>query len=89
MAVPASRAPNPSSSQLSLVLSGSVSDARGRVSVYDTAGRLVREIEWPAGQQSIQWDGRDLEGRPVANGIYLARFESGTRTATTRLVRVR
>lgn len=82
-------APNPSSSRLSLVLAGPASAARGQVSVYDMAGRLVREIEWPAGQQSIHWDGRDLEGRPVANGIYLARFQSGTRTATTRIVRVR
>jgi hypothetical protein len=82
-------APNPSSSQLSLVLSGPANDARGRVSVYDAAGRLVRDMEWPEGQQSIHWDGRDRDGRPVANGIYLARFESGTRTATTRIVRVR
>jgi hypothetical protein len=82
-------APNPSSSTLSLVLSGLPSERRGRASIFDTAGRLVREIEWPASQQRINWDGRDLHGRLVANGIYLARFESGARTATTRIVRVR
>jgi hypothetical protein len=82
-------APNPSSSQMALVLSGSPDADRGRASIFDTAGRLVRELEWPAGQQRIQWDGRDLDGNPVANGVYLARFESSARTATTRIVRIR
>lgn len=81
--------PNPSSSRVSLVLTGAPAANGGRVSILDVAGRLVRELDWPARTANLEWDGRDREGRPVANGIYLARFVAGPRWATTRIVRVR
>lgn len=81
--------PNPSSSRLSLVLSGRPSLQGGRVFIFDLSGRLVRELDWPAGTQSRGWDGFDHSGRSVANGIYHARYESGSRRAQTRIVRVR
>jgi len=81
--------PNPSNTRVSLVLRGPASADAGLVSIFDIAGRRVRELAWPAGAQSLHWDGRDQEGRDVANGVYLARFESGQRHATTRIARVR
>ena len=81
--------PNPSSSRMSLVLSGRAPTEPGRLVIFDAAGRLVRELEWPAYQSSRGWDGRDGGGRLVANGVYHARLESGTRRAQTRIVRVR
>lgn len=81
--------PNPSSSRMSLVLTGNAPDRAGQLCIYDLSGRLVRELDWPAGAQSRGWDGRDREGRTVANGVYHARFDSDSRRVYTRIVRVR
>ncbi len=44
-----------------------------RIALYDTEGRLVRDLgerELSAGDQAVAWDGRDSQGRPVASGFY-------------------
>jgi hypothetical protein len=84
-----SASPNPSSSHLSLVLSGRIPNASGWLRIYDLAGRLVRELSWPAGAAQHDWDGRDQEGRVVSNGVYHARLEFRSHRAETRIVRVR
>jgi hypothetical protein len=81
--------PNPSSSPVSLVVSGRTPTSPGRLAIFNAAGRLVREMDWPAHTSARGWDGRDEEGRFVANGVYLARLESGTTRVQTRIVRVR
>jgi len=81
--------PNPSSSQVELVLSDGAPASSGRLRIFDISGRLVRELNWPAGAQRVGWDGRDHTGRPVANGVYHMRFESASRRVHTRIVRVR
>ena len=66
-------------------------DAAGvYIKIYDQYGDFVRDLEagvTTAGQQSIQWDGLDYNGRQVADGSY--RFEAkamddqGNTTAVT------
>ncbi|TMQ67527.1 MAG: hypothetical protein E6K78_04435, partial [Candidatus Eisenbacteria bacterium] len=43
------------------------------VRIYTVAGRLVRTLErfGSLGQAQVPWDGRDDEGAPLANGVYL------------------
>ncbi|MGH2571811.1 MAG: FlgD immunoglobulin-like domain containing protein, partial [bacterium] len=44
-----------------------------RLRVYDTAGRLVRDLadgNEGLGEHRREWDGRDSGGRPVAAGVY-------------------
>jgi hypothetical protein len=44
-----------------------------QVTVYDVAGRRVREVHkgWlPYGRHTMTWDGREETGRPVAAGVY-------------------
>jgi hypothetical protein len=62
------------------------------VRVYDAAGRQVRLLRATAsrtGPQSLQWDGRNEQGARAANGLYLVRFDSGGRTLTRKVVRLR
>jgi hypothetical protein len=45
------------------------------VKIYTVAGRLIRNLESPAGDlrigfNSIHWDGRDADGDAIANGVY-------------------
>ncbi len=53
-------------------------DERVRISVYESAGRLVRRLtdeRWPRGDHFVIWDGRDGSGRLVSAGVYFLRLE--------------
>jgi len=47
--------------------------AQVQIRVFTVAGRLVWETDLPAqaGDNAVQWDGRDSHGDAVANGVYL------------------
>ena len=60
--------------------------------IYEVTGRLVRtlgEMTYPNGLSEVSWDGRDSHGRQVSAGVYLARLQSGDRTQTRRVVKIR
>src|SRR5262249_25912106 len=62
------------------------------LSIYDVAGRTVRRLHCgalPAGSHTIEWDGRDGQGRTVANGIYITRLEADDRVTTHKVVLAR
>jgi M6 family metalloprotease-like protein len=65
---------------------------RATVRLYDVAGRLVRTLaddDFPVGRHTVRWEGADGAGRPVAAGVYLARFQADGVTRTIRLALVR
>jgi hypothetical protein len=69
-------APNPSGGPVALAFDLPAS-AVVTLTVYDVAGRQVRELlrgELPAGHRSLSWDGRDDGGMSVAAGVYYARL---------------
>jgi flagellar basal-body rod modification protein FlgD len=44
-----------------------------RVQIYDASGNIVRTLDLgtvEAGEQTIDWDGKDESGNDVANGVY-------------------
>jgi flagellar hook assembly protein FlgD len=48
------------------------------LSIYDTAGRLVRRLDHGVrepGKYTVEWDGRDARGRAVKNGVYFYRLD--------------
>lgn len=64
-----------------------------RLEIYDVRGRLVRVAHdgpLTVGRHEVSWNGRDLEGRQVNSGIYLARasLNDGT-THTHRMMLVK
>jgi len=62
------------------------------LSVYDTAGRLVRRQDLgtlPAGSHSHYWDGREERGSLLASGVYFIRITSTELEASTRVVLIR
>jgi hypothetical protein len=80
--------PNPSSGRTS-VRYGLPAPAAVNLSVYSTAGTLVRRIAVGVqnpGWYTAAWDGSDLRGRKVGPGVYLVRFEAGAFTSTRKLV---
>jgi len=62
---------------------------RARLEVFDLAGRRVAMLlDGPAaaGEQSIDWDGRDDAGRRLASGVYLLRFAAAGVSEEGKLV---
>jgi len=64
---------------------------RGHTSLtlFDAAGRRVRSIvssEFPAGEHSARWDGRDGAGRRVHAGLYFYRLVAGGQTLRRTVV---
>jgi hypothetical protein len=62
------------------------------LSIYDTAGRMVRTQDLgtlPAGAHSHYWDGRDGNGSALASGVYFLRLSSPEQQAYARVVLVR
>jgi flagellar hook assembly protein FlgD len=45
--------------------------------------------EFTGGQQSVTWDGCGDDGRPVANGLYLLRTQSGGERGRLKVVVMR
>jgi len=63
-----------------------------RLVVYDAAGRLVRILadrEFPAGPQTVVWNGRDPSGAPAASGVYFINLASDDATRNRAVVVLR
>lgn len=62
---------------------------RATLRIYDSAGRLVGVLAdgvLRAGVHTRSWDGRDLDGRAVASGVYMTELESNGVTDVSRIV---
>jgi hypothetical protein len=68
--------PNPVRTQATISLSfpSTLPPPPFTLSLYDLTGRLIRRLP----PHMLQWDGRDASGRPVRNGVYVLRCESGS-----------
>ncbi len=56
--------------------------------IYNLLGQevcILADGLQPAGLHTVQWDGRDSNGRQVASGIYLYRLTAGSHTQTKRM----
>jgi CSLREA domain-containing protein len=67
---------------------------RGRIEleIFDILGRRVRLLvagHIEAGNHSVEWDGHDDRGRPVASGVYFSRLRAIDFWATSKLVLLR
>jgi hypothetical protein len=86
-----SAAPNPfnSGTVLRYMVSGEV---HVDLAIYDIQGRLVRRLvnaKQRQGAYRVAWDGQDHSGRPVGNGIYLARLVAEPLKQSRKLVLIR
>jgi hypothetical protein len=88
MHVRMSALPNPIRSATTLQFSLPSSDS-GVLSIYDSAGRLVRRLldgTMAAGLHRVAWDGRDATGVRVVSGVYYSRLQTGTIRTSGKLV---
>lgn len=60
-----------------------------RLTIYDMNGAAVRVlVSGPmyAGRYETVWDGKDAVGQQVSSGVYMYRLQSGTNTASGRML---
>lgn len=87
--------PNPFNPATRLVfsLAPQATPQPARLEIIDLQGRLLQvlldETATAGRQYEAVWDGRDLTGRVVASGIYLARLQVGDWQATRALTMVK
>jgi len=63
-----------------------------QLGVYTVSGARVAQLAsgvHRAGTQLLIWDGCDMQGRPVAAGVYLVRLQTNTQSLIRRIVRVK
>jgi len=83
--------PNPSTGALALRIELATESAV-RVEIYDLSGRSVRRLtsdRMGAGSHTLGWDGRDGNGREVAEGVYFVRVHADNEAHERRIVIVR
>jgi len=59
------------------------------LAVYNINGQRIRQLadrEFEAGTHSLNWDGRDESGEPVATGVYFYRFKAGDNVQSKKMV---
>ncbi|MEW5993365.1 MAG: T9SS type A sorting domain-containing protein, partial [Candidatus Zixiibacteriota bacterium] len=82
--------PNPFNPSTVINFSLAVS-SEWRLEIYNIAGRLVRAFNGfsESGTVSVEWDGRDNAGLPVASGVYLYRLEAADFSASKKMILVK
>ena len=80
--------PNPFNNSTTIHFSLPTSE-QVRLAVYNLAGQEVVELvrgQYRAGNHALSWDGRDLDGHPLASGVYLYRIEAGGQEKVRKLL---
>jgi hypothetical protein len=58
------------------------------LAIYDAAGAHVRTLvdgNRPAGEQSVEWDGRDGRGHAMSSGVYFYRLTTAGKTESRKM----
>jgi flagellar hook assembly protein FlgD len=68
------------------------SDGPVSVKVYDLTGTLVYEKQYGVGDtgtgsgpQEVTWDGRNMKGEVVRNGMYICQLDAGSRSTRIKI----
>jgi hypothetical protein len=67
-------------------------EGQASVVIYDVHGRQLKRWSWPnlpVGPHQVIWDGQTGDGRRVPNGVLFYRLETGGKTLTQKMVRLR
>ena len=83
--------PNPFNPSCTLRFALPHDGSRYELAVYGVDGRLIATLDQgQCGGQTLErtWQGRDLNGKQVSSGVYLARLKMGAGTETLKLMLV-
>ena len=81
--------PNPASSHSRIRLGSTATSFTRLLEVVDVTGRRMALLELPSGATTVDWTGRDEQGRAAPAGVYFARLAGDLSAAGTRFVLMR
>jgi hypothetical protein len=83
--------PNPFNENTLISYGSTMSINRSSLKIYDSEGRLVRELDIPANRKAgvISWNGRDQKGTTLGAGVYFCELKVNDNCRTEKIVRVR
>jgi hypothetical protein len=64
-------------------------EASVAIVIYDALGQEIRRLvteQKAAGRYTVQWDARDNLGRSVGSGVYIAKIEAGSFSASQKML---
>jgi hypothetical protein len=80
--------PNPFTGNTNIMFTSKTAEPVA-IGIYNLRGQLVRaltSLQTKAGQNSLNWDGKDGQGKPAAPGIYFYNMKGGRYTSTKKMV---
>ncbi len=83
--------PNPFNQSTSLMIKSDV-NTPVTLKIFNTKGQMLKSWQTrtdSAGELSLNWDGKDSNGKVVESGIYLYQMESNSRKTTGRIIRIK
>ncbi len=80
--------PNPITSSASIKFSGLL-EQEASLKVYNLKGQLVKTFTVGKSQKEINWDAKDDQGRPLATGVYLIRWQQGNQQGQSKVMILR
>jgi flagellar hook assembly protein FlgD len=79
--------PNPFRAGTSAIIEvGLKAGETGTVTIYNVHGQTVRSFAVSEGFHTLNWDGRDANGKACASGIYFYRLTTPSVNQTRKLV---
>jgi hypothetical protein len=81
--------PNPFINQLNLSMK-TKTPQRAVLEIYNIKGQLINSISSmnKSGDNTLSWNGRDLNSKPTQAGIYLIKLKSGVKVQTMKCVKL-
>ncbi|MCK4358176.1 MAG: T9SS type A sorting domain-containing protein, partial [Candidatus Cloacimonetes bacterium] len=82
--------PNPMRNSTTISFLHHRRDAKNaQIRIYNLRGQLVKQLSIDNYQSSIEWDGKDENGRELPNGIYLYQLNIGDQVITKKMILLR
>jgi hypothetical protein len=84
--------PNPFESSTTITFEMPSAGGNVRLDVFDVSGRLVSTLVdgmQAGGVHSVEWNGRDANGRELASGVYFYRLTAGQRELDRKMMFIR
>ena len=81
--------PNPVSNSTTICFLTTKNTKDTKIEIYNIKGQLVKQLSIVNIQSSIEWDGKDENGKFLANGIYFYKLISGEKSAIKKMVILR
>ncbi len=81
--------PNPMRTLTTISFSATDLHGLARIKIYNVKGQLVKQFSISNEKSSIEWNGKDENGKQLGSGIYFYKLDTGEKSITKKLILMR